>query len=597
MAGFYRKIKDTWRSLRNALVFARKDVDAHEELCLRFSSQEPLRVAELGCVESLCKKISEPGCERRIEGRFDVLRKIASDRVWIEARRRRKSKREMERTAEPVAEVKRHRKQNKLYQKKHVLRKDDDVSWGVFPKRYRSEDKTSSDVLERAVQHEKEDNLFLHFGDVSTDEEEAYFSEDNVKKLNEEDGGKTRQMRCNFGGEYNCRGCVEYEIRREYEAREQRNREMEEERSRIRRRTAKERWDARIPRSYSYLEKSMGLDRLMTRYATDEDFEMDDLEDDEKTRLSAMLERSRMAAAQERTDAADDGMDGEQSHSEYETAVESLRPEAAPERTEESLPSPFVFEEAPQPDESRSKEFGFLDRLREGQEEVRLKPQGSSDAAPEEPHALHSPFSFGTQTTFGESRPVPFSFGGPVTQEGGSVFGNALGSTEGSLFSATETHSPSLFKRKMDYPGNAESRDEAPPKTGFGFMHPDNVFQKPVSFGQQSMFPRQEGGVGMDQPASAFMPFPAFGTPGLHGYADDSVFNTQHDGSNVQLGTGKSLFNGFFEQEDASQAARPSIGYSTPKKEEQDSSIFGSSIFSAFDTDPFERPSRPNRRR
>jgi len=69
---------------------------------------------------------------------------------------------------------------------------------------------------------------------------------------------------------------------------------------------------------------------------------------------------------------------------------------------------------------------------------------------------------------------------------------------------------------------------------------------------------------------------------------------TNTNTNNLQFGTGKNLFNGFFEENDTlSQLAKPSIGYNVPKKDNQDgSNIFNGSIFSSADDDPFERSNR-----
>eukprot|EP00919_Chromeraceae_sp_WS-2016_P011431 GHVR01026686.1.p2 GENE.GHVR01026686.1~~GHVR01026686.1.p2 ORF type:complete len:129 (+),score=25.78 GHVR01026686.1:933-1319(+) len=80
MVGFYKKIKEAWNNVRDALAFTKRELNPYDELCSRFSTNEPIKISELGYIERLCKLISEPGCERKIEDMFGILRGISEDK-------------------------------------------------------------------------------------------------------------------------------------------------------------------------------------------------------------------------------------------------------------------------------------------------------------------------------------------------------------------------------------------------------------------------------------------------------------------------------------------------------------------------------------
>jgi hypothetical protein len=316
MANLYKKVRDALESIKGALT-PRRSQTAHERLSSRLSTGEPLKLEELDDIRGLCKEIAEPSCHGRIDERFGILRDIAEARrvsmskrvprrASIEGQlgsRKRKEKAEKKK-GEGRERVKRRKSikrgeeaslsqasaRSERKHRRRTVRRKNDVSWGVLPRKYWSSGKTDYSVLEKALSNEdKKENLYLHLGDISTDEEEEYFSEENVGRFNAE-GPDEEEKRCKFGdAQYNCRDCMEYEIRQEYEKKERINNKRLEQEARKRREQARRRWEDKMPKSFFYLEEKMGGNRLLARYFTDEHFSMDDLEDEEKEELDRML--------------------------------------------------------------------------------------------------------------------------------------------------------------------------------------------------------------------------------------------------------------------------------------------------------------------
>jgi len=294
MSGFYEKMKEVWRSIKTTLrIVDKNEKDAHEDLCDRLRSGRPIEMSELAWIEGLCKRIAEPGCEQRIEEGFEKLKRMMEWRIAKEVGMTRKRGLEevgSEHGGMNDEKIKKHRRSG--YQKKGQLKKENDVSWGVLPKKYRGEGRTSAETIERAISYDAEENLFLSLGEVSTSEEKDYFGEENVRKLCQS-GVHSREIGCNFGGEYNCRSCVEYEIRKEYERKENERKEYEEEENRMRRKVAKEKWEAKVPKRCFYFEKEFGIDRGVMRYTTDDKFEVEDLDSEDRDKLERILSQVR----------------------------------------------------------------------------------------------------------------------------------------------------------------------------------------------------------------------------------------------------------------------------------------------------------------
>lgn len=705
MSGFYKKMKETWNSIKEALVPGRRGMDAHDELCSRFSQSKAISADELGYIEGLCRSVCEPQCGKRIEDGFRILREIASERdrrqrveeKSEEELRRGKRRREhvdTEGGEEGDSEGERRkakRQRRKGYQRKYALRKDNDVSWGVLPRKYRGEGRTPGEVLERAVSHEgMEDNLFLQLGEVSSDEEEEYFSESNVNRLNSEDSVQVGAIRCNFGGEYNCRDCIEYEIRKEYEGRESSMREKTEERKRIRRRVARERWESRMPRSYFYLEKDMGLDRAIARYITDENFDADDLSSEERERLGQILEQSKEKQlfdidriGHERSVKFDEDRNEESpipivrsvSRVEEEKAEDGLKtvdlgPEVrkSEERAEEQPSSVSLPSEVAEETGDLGTHVGpVLQPL--GQDEIESRevpqvgemPATTGNTVGDGGLVDNRPFSFpassqGTgsnpfaQQDGGASGGKPFVFGGTSTDNGtgvypspsadsGQLLNETVGGSGGLGGETSGLPNTSLFKRKLDgdvgaVPRNIPSTGNGPARFNFldqpVSLHSNlssygmnGTASTPFSFGGQQN-PNLPFGNTMaaapQPPLSNTSLFGATGSPLFPGVSGNeqvypvypntpqrfgfteapaNVLGGQNTGS-VQFGTGKSLFSDLFSGEDnVSQQARPSISYNVPKEsgQENSSGIFGGSIFSTADEDPFERTGRSSKRR
>lgn len=721
MSGFYKRLREVWSNVKDVLTPSKKS-SPYDELCSRFATNKPIEMNELDHIEKLCKSISEQSCQGRISDRFGVLREIMEEKAkrghdgGMNKKRRRSVEDEEARGANKAS--KRHRRHDRGYQKKYDLRKENDVSWGILPKKYRTEGKTPTEILQKAISYEeKDDNLFLHLGDVSSDEEETYFSERNVRKLNEEDSLKLKPIRCNFGGEYNCRDCMEYEIRKEYEDRERKNMEREEERNRIRRRAARDRWEAKMPKSYFYLEKDMGTDRVVTRYITDDNFDVDDLEDDERERLVSIFGQSKdkkllnSGVKKEvrfdegrnevseifvvRADETCDEKDARHVQGSVEAkkvtvlgdkndGTNDLIPESEDVKPQMHISGPcevgdgseavkhFAFDDVSSKpwnarvSEGKNNQFVFGGTGEAGRVSIEFgKPTGAVDkdskpsplgtrdqSSSVSNEGISSPFvtdakvpetklfSFGDAVSAGPNgHSQPFAFSAvPGNASDLPGFGQQPLQNPGykPLENTSTMPGMSLFNRGLNFTQDSQNADGCPSSSNliekipnqFSFLnqqmtHADNpsifststTFQasSPLSLGNQQA---QEQGVvssghlyqnksGNSDVASVDFLSPSiatsFGTtpsdgqphtstPRSFGFVED-VTGAQKAGD-LQLGTGKSLFSGLFEDKDSStQPARPSIGYVNQKEENKDVSagMFGGSIFSVADEDPFER--------
>ncbi|ADM12186.1 uncharacterized protein Eint_090570 [Encephalitozoon intestinalis ATCC 50506] len=647
MAGFYERIKEAWNSVKDALQPGKKvDLNSYKELCSRFESEKPIEVSELDRIKELCKAISEPGCRKKLDEGFEELKRVEIERSERKAGAKWKGDLGAGDTKGGEGKPKKHRKRG--YQKKYALKKENDVSWGVLPKKYRVEGKTPMETIEKAICYDAEDNLFLQLGEVSTDEEEEYFCERNIKKLNSE--VVERKVRCNFGGEYNCKRCVEYEIRKEYERKENERRKEERERAEKRRQMAKDRWESRVPKSYFYLEKDFGVERAVARYVTDDKFDMDDLEDEERKKLTRVLSearkeqlfdiekiKSRKASFDEsRNEVTEIGGikdDGEKNDKEAEPE-QVLNGSGQEDRKEvgiktsnesESLPSKpyFILEPI-----SETKENGSDDR-----EAVEM----SEDAKKvEDAVQMQEPFVFGgeiNESLENEKKE------GPAVEEEPKKFGfwdgrtpNVQGDTSMFLFNSGAPLPPA-----QDSPSTVNHENISSPFASDGkapetkpFVFGGGSFPAQSGMGQESvelhsptpgssLLKRKLGGYGEAvQDSGANFSFGeggniflsgSSGIPGLQSFPVPGSTGQEQARPQQQIdltgsmgnifGNGKSLFGGLFEGGSSQQPAKPSIGYvdSEERNDKGLGGLFGGGgIFNAADDDPFER-SKLDRRR
>ncbi|CAD27034.1 hypothetical protein [Encephalitozoon cuniculi GB-M1] len=646
MAGFYERIRETWNSIRNTLRLGQgREQCSYEELCSRFGSERAIEVDELDHIKELCKAIAEPQCGKKIDDGFEVLKRIAVEK----AEERAGVKRKRERDEEEVRSEKRSKKYRRRgYQRKYALRKEDDVSWGILPKKYRVEGKTPTETVEKAISYDAEDNLFLHLGEVSTDEESEYFCERNVKRLNS--GEVENKVICNFGEEYNCKKCVEYEIRKEYEAREGERRREEKERAERRKKMARDRWESRVPRSYFYLEKDLGVDRTMARYVTDDKFDIDDLEETERERLVRVLNQARKdqlfdiekigskrvsfdenknevsevwvpkVNSEENSndveprlsgnmDIGRDGIDAEL-RTNNDTSRSTLQPCLLLEPTSEveENASDGIRHSEGSGDATSSKMPVCEEVLNESAtiEEEGVLAEGKKD---EEKEPKRFGFWDGRTPSVQEDTPV-FQFGSgspfPTQDSPSTVNHENISSPFASDLKAPETGGfvfgggPSL----QPHPSGTQGPLLDSPVPGSSLLKrklsgSGEVIQGPgagISFSSvhgKSAFPATSDGM-----ITETQSFPLFNNTGP-GQAEgpqraDSIGSVGNIFSN-----GKSLFSGLFEGTVPSQQpAKPSIGYTDPNEKNEGglSGLFGSGIFNATDDDPFER-SRLDRRR
>lgn len=662
MAGLYERLREAWNSIKGTLRLGRRqDEDSYDELCSRLKSGKPIEAEELDHIRALCKSIAEPQCGKKIEDGFETLKRIAAEKGagGVGKKRRRVEEEEEAHGSKegPVRGVKKRRRRR--YQGKHVLRKEDDVSWGVLPKRYRGEGKTGIETIEKAIGYDKEDNLFLHLGEVSSDEELEYFCERNVKRLNSEPFGKEGDVRCNFGGEYNCKKCVEYEVRKEYEARERERERRESERAEQRKKAAKERWEAKVPRSYFYLEKDIGVGRGVARYVTDDKFDMDDLEEAEKEKLGHVLNQARKAQLfdidkiegkkvsfdenrnevseisfgpsdlgrrEERVENPEnDGDDGSCNVSgdlmssadrkdpsaesavrigtEANSAVASQEqaPEIGPGENGMGIGAPFVFGggfgKPVAPEEQR--------KLDEEKQEETPKRFGFWDGRMPSVDGKPSVFQFGSGSPIGGKSTTIHGEGQQHTQDSPSTVNHES-------VSSPFASNPKAPEVKPFVPGLGPM--------GHGAMGMDgSVPTQPSPELGGSLFKRKLGGFGEADQGSSKPSFsfgqtggsgnisqiPGVGTFGqgfsLFGGGAQGVGGMPPQGSQTTniFGNGASLFGGFIgENGPSQQPAKPSIGYADPseKSGQGSSGVFGSGIFNVADDDPFEKGGLGGRR-
>ncbi|AFN83717.1 hypothetical protein EROM_091010 [Encephalitozoon romaleae SJ-2008] len=644
MAGFYERMKEAWNKIKDTLRPGRKvELEPYEKLCSRFESSKPISISELDDIKELCKAIVEPRCEKRIDDGFEMLKKMGAEKAerGIGAKRKRN---ECVGDAKGERKTKKHRKRG--YQKKYALKKENDVSWGILPKKYRVEGKTPMETIEKAICYDEEDNLFLHLGEVSTDEEEEYFCEKNVKKLNSEkvDG----KVQCNFGGDYNCKRCVEYEIRKEYEAKEKERRREERERTEKRRKMARERWESRVPRSYFYLEKDLGVDRMMARYVTDDKFDIDDLEEGERKKLTNVLSQ----AKKERLFDIETLGNKSTSFDKNEDEVSKARIAEASEKNDGKNAIPEVswspntkgngIDVAPKANgvsnSSVAPSHPILDPVSEDKENGSDTGQGEIDLDTKKDESTvppRKPFVFGgtlSETVRDEEKeslsedkkneePKKFGFwdGRTPSLEGNAPafqFNSSISNlpTQGSPSTVNHESITSPFASDVKAPetkpfvfgggstlqpclGNTQGSTELhSPSPGSSLFKRKLNGSGEVSQKPETAFPfGQEGNVFLQNnngTSSNIQSFSSIGSVG-QGHLDVSQqTDTARPISNM-FGNGKSLFGGLFEgTEPSQQPAKPSIGYadSNERNESGVAGLFGSGgIFNAADDDPFER--------
>ena len=647
MAGFYERMKEAWNSIKDGLRLGRAEGgDSYDELCRRLRSGKPIEAEELDRIGQLCKLIAEPRCGKRIEEGIETLKRIAATKEDSMIGRKRKRGEEEcgsgdEGKGIDVRKVKKRRRRR--YQGKDVMKKEDDVSWGVLPKKYRTEGKTGVETIERAIGYDKEENLFLHLGEVSSSEEEKYFCEKNVARLNS-GPGERQGVRCNFGGEYNCKSCVEYEVRKEYESRERERAEEEKKRSEERRKAAKERWEAKVPRSYFYLEKELGVGRAVTRYVTDDKFDIEDLESGEKEKLGRVLsqakkgqlfdidrieekktsfgekrnEESEIRAVSEGEKSEEIGGRGVDGHGEPDRAVAgvggagvfgaSTRMEAkSMETAAEEKAAPAIGKEGASMPQETPFVFGGMFE----------KPMSSGEQGRPEETPKRFGFWDGKMPSV-DGRPAAFQFGG------GSGFGGSGGAAEErAVFQAQDSPSSvnhenvsSPFAADIGIPetkpfmgGDGLARQSDGSMEGLGAVQPAaelgaSLFKRKLGvFGEGQGTPKPSFSFGASQGSGEAFQMPSMGAGGqgasLFGGAGQPQGGGQQPvGGNI-FGNGASLFGSFLGESGSSQQpAKPSIGYADPgeKSGAGSSGMFGSGIFHVADDDPFEKGSLGGRR-
>lgn len=647
MGGFYERMKEAWNKIKDTLRPGRKvGSEPYEKLCSRFESSKPISVSELDDIKELCKAIVEPQCEKRIDDGFEVLKRIGAEKAerGIGAKWKRN---ECVGDGKGERKTKKHRKRG--YQKKYALKKENDVSWGVLPKKYRVAGKTPMETIEKAICYDEEDNLFLHLGEVSTDEEEEYFCEKNVKKLNS--GEMKGKVQCNFGGDYNCKRCVEYEIRKEYEAKEKERRREERERIEKRRKMARERWESRVPRSYFYLEKDLGVDRMMARYVTDDKFDIDDLEEGERKKLTNVLNQAKKERLFdiETLEGKGTGFDKDGDEVSKAPIVEDsgkknddVIPEVSWDRNTKGNGIDVTSKANSVSNSSIAQSYPILDPgsgdkengSDTGQGEIDLDIKKDEGTVPprmpfvfgetlsetvkhEEKEGLfegkknEEPKRFGfwdgrTPSLQGNASVFQFdsSISHPPTQDSPSTVNHeSIASPFASDVKAPETK-PFVFgggSTLQPYLGSTQGSTELhSPSLGSSLFKRKLNGSGEVIQNSEATFPfGQEGNVFLLNNNGTTSNTQSFSS--IDGVSQGQTGVPQQTGSTRPIsnifGNGKSLFGGLFEgAEPSQQPAKPSIGYAD-SNESGAGGLFGSGgIFNAADDDPFERNKLGGRR-
>ncbi|KAG5858784.1 hypothetical protein KMI_11g17400 [Encephalitozoon hellem] len=652
MAGFYEKMREAWNRIKDTLRPGRRvESESYEKLCSRFESSKPISICELDDIKELCKAIAEPQCGKKIDDGFEMLKKMSMEKAerGIGAKWKR---------SEDAGDLKGERKAKKHrrrgYQKKYALKKENDVSWGILPKKYRVEGKMPTETIEKAICYDSEDNLFLHLGDVSTDEEEEYFCERNVKKLNSEE--VKGSVRCNFGGDYNCKRCVEYEIRKEYELKEKERRREERERAEKRKKIAKDRWESKVPRSYFYLEKDLGVDRTMARYVTDDKFDMDDLEEEEKEKLAGILSQARRERLFdiETIEGRSVGLDGNEGKVSEIPATEAdgkknddkdVMPKASwsPNTEEDSMGTVLNVGNVSNPVTVDS--CSTLEPISGGKEngsdtaqtEIGLDTKKDEGAVP-----LKTPFVFGGMPGETVRHEEKEGLGGSVKNEEPKRFGFWDGRTPGmqgdipafrfdsSVSQPLTQNSPSTVNHEnISSPFASDAKGPEIKPFVFGgstTLQPQlsgiqesaelhtsspgsSLLKRKINGGEEAkqssegslLFGQERGAFlqGNSGMATGMQSFPLFGGAGQEQHGVPRQADATGSIGNM-FGNGRSLFGELFGGTGPSQQpAKPSIGYADPNEKNEGGigGLFGNSgIFNASDDDPFERNSLGGRR-
>ncbi|KAM0672678.1 hypothetical protein CWI42_100060 [Ordospora colligata] len=646
MQGFYEKMKEVWRSIKTTLKIAdTSEKDAYEDLCDRLRSDRPIEMSELAWIEELCKKIAEPGCEQRIGEGFEKLKRGIEWKIAKEVgvtRKRGLEEVRSEHVGVDEEKAKKHRRSG--YQKKGQLRKENDVSWGVLPKKYRKEGMTPAETIERAISYDAEENLFLCLGEVSTSEEEMYFGEENVKKLCQSDM-HSKRIGCNFGGEYNCKSCVEYEIRKEYEAKENERKEHEEEESRMRRRAAKEKWEAKIPRRCFYFEKEFGIDRGVMRYATDDKFDIEDLESEDRDKLERILNQAKRGKLFDVSDGASHAMDMngvDDAISGYEGFADDRKMVDNESRVVKDMKSKsWIDNGSGVVNKVTEKELDSVNGMKQVVNDGNQVNKVGSDmktameeADVEEPkqfgfwNAMNSDIGNATRSSIFGSEPALKKNGvDDVNDEGHkeidiserSRLNDGMGQMpllmnrnvfDNPFAGETKMYSQKVFEAEGNLKGNGEMVQ--------GSIEGFNVTD--INSGQISL-KRKLGDTEKSQDLNRLKqeapPFvfggmmtdrqiPMFGfnnndkekaevpvTFSVNGFGGHAAPEYMGFGGQAVFGTGKSLFGGLFSNGDAEQQpAKPSIGYADTQstgEEHPTKNMFGVGILNAMEEDPFER--------
>ncbi|EOB12813.1 hypothetical protein NBO_364g0019 [Nosema bombycis CQ1] len=229
MSDLFRKVKNIFTNLKSFIISStEKEKSPYDQLVERFSSDKPLEVNELDFIKDLCKKITVEEGQSLVDERFSILKDLMFEKVVdssfkskvvvndkkIKDRKdykefiRREYKRMIHDEPEEKKEVKRV--------KKNIKRYKNDVNWGILPKNWRIiRESAPLDVVEFAFNNDDEyKGPIVFLGEVPSEEEEAYFTEDYINELNSKI--KSKDIICDlYNPETNCRNCIKYEYNQE----------------------------------------------------------------------------------------------------------------------------------------------------------------------------------------------------------------------------------------------------------------------------------------------------------------------------------------------------------------------------------------------
>ncbi|KAF9762496.1 hypothetical protein NGRA_1963 [Nosema granulosis] len=304
MSDIFKKVKSIFDSLKSFMSpYENKQQDPYDKLVDRFKNPKPLDVSELEEIKALCKQVTEEGAHDVIDSKFDILKDIMFEKVVDGSCRSKitvedkkiKSKKEYKEfirkeykrmicsnTEEEKKEVKRVKKNTQEFK--------NEVSWGILPDKWRMVRASAPfDVVEYAINNNDDaKGPVLVMGDVPSDQEESYFTEEYITELYKR--SRSQNIICDlYNPETNCRKCIRYEFNQE----RLKNIEDKMEREKNQEDALHEDIRSKAQSSEKLIQKTSNPeDKVWYSFLFKRDFKFSDLSENEKNLFFSKLKKS-----------------------------------------------------------------------------------------------------------------------------------------------------------------------------------------------------------------------------------------------------------------------------------------------------------------